>query len=70
MLVPLLTIFSHLLSLKIKTSERKVSIIDELPFFTTYASIMESVNISLYSSLIGLANTPSSLYSKFSSKKD
>lgn len=64
-LLPILAIFSHLLNLKIKTAERKIGIIDELPFFTTYASIMESADISLYSSLIGLAKTPTSLFKIF-----
>ena len=63
--IPLLAIFSHILNLKSKTSERKTSLIDELPFFTTYASIMESVDISLYSSLTHLVKTPSNLFKIF-----
>ena len=50
MSLPVLLLLAPKLNLKLKRSERRVNIIDELPFFTMYSMIMQGVGKTLYDS--------------------
>jgi len=53
-LVPLLAFFYPKLTLKSRAGERRKGLEDEVPFFTIYASILQTVGINLYQALVNL----------------
>ena len=56
LLAPLATLVMPYLKLKSMAGDRKRGIEDELPFFCTYASVMQSVGLSLYNSFENIAS--------------
>lgn len=59
---PALLLGIYFVSLKAKTADRKSAIEDELAPFATMASIMESVNVSLFSTFVMVAKSPSGIF--------
>ncbi|AFU58924.1 putative membrane bound type IV pili protein [Candidatus Nitrososphaera gargensis Ga9.2] len=56
LLAPLAMLVMPYLKLKSMAGDRKRGIEDELPFFCTYASVMQSVGLSLYNSFENIAS--------------
>ena len=53
----------YFLALKVKTADRKTAIQEELASFVTLASILESVNVSLFSTFLIISKTPENIFS-------
>lgn len=63
---PMLLTGAYFATLRARASERSSAVTDELAAFAILASIMESVNVSLYSTLVMIADSPAGIFAVMS----